>query len=516
VYDPLFSGVFWNVQDVLLEDLDRIEVIRGPGSTLWGANAVSGVINITTKTARETQGFLVTGGGGNVDQGFGAIRYGGALSEDAHFRLWAKYDNYAAFQDRQGNEAPTDWDMYRGGFRVDWTGGDDLELTLQGDLYATGHIDDEVRVAVPGHLTFQNEELNQQYQGGNTLFRVGRHLDDQTGWDVQAYYDRTKTRGGQPGFEVRRDTFDLDFRQHRPLGESDEHTLAWGLGYRHSRDRTSGGPTLFFEPRSRSLDTFSGFIQGTLSLVPEKVALMVGSKFEHNDNTGFEFQPSGRLSWSPDDRRTIWGAISRAVRTPSRIADDTRLTTAFADPGLLAGGPPTGSFVPLRLIGDPDVDSEQLIAYEAGYRARLTDSMTMDAAAFYNDYDDLITFSRVGTFGNRGEASTYGFELSGTWQPSEVWTLAGSYSLTRVDFDSPDGDAEEGETPQQAFKLRSFLDVTEDLEFNSAVYYVDSVPDEGADAYLRLDLGLTWRPTSTMEVSIWGQNLRSSAASTPR
>ncbi len=509
VYDPLFSGVFWHVQDVLLEDLDRIEVIRGPGATLWGANAVNGVVNVITKSARDTQGFYATGGGGNLEQGFGAFRYGGAINDDMHFRVWSKYDNHAAFDDITGSTAPTDWDMVRGGVRFDAEGADDLHLTIQGDAYATGHIDDDVRIPVPGHLTFARATLDQQYKGGNVLARVGRSRGDDEGWSVQGYYDRTKTRGGLPGFEVRRDTFDLDYRQYTPLGKQGEHVLMWGLGYRHSRDRTSPGPFITFDPRSRSLDTFSGFVQDTITLVPDEVFLMLGSKFEHNDHTGFEYQPSGRLSWRPDERQTVWASVSRAVRTPSRIADDTRLVTAFADPGLLpGGGGATGSFVPLVLLGDDGIESEEVIAYEFGYRIRLDASLTLDVATYYNDSDDLITFAPpAGAFCNRGEAETYGVEVACTWDVADNWRLSAAYTFIRIDLDSVDGTSEEGETPRHQFNIRSALDLTDDLELNSALYYVDNVPEEGADAYVRLDLGVTWRPAPNVEIAVWGQNL---------
>jgi iron complex outermembrane receptor protein len=238
VYDPLFSGVFWHVQDVLFEDVDRIEAIRGPGATLWGANAVNGVINITTKSAKETQGLYITGGGGNQEQGFGALRYGGKISEDVYYRVWGKYDNHASFDNITGAEEPNGWDMYRGGFRVDWEGGDELEMTAQGDIYGTGHMSERVRVPVPGsHLGVTTTDLDPQYQGGNFLFRIGQSHGSDEGWTVQSYYDRTKSRGGQPGFEVRRDTIDVDYRQYLPLGSNDEHVLMWGLGYRHTRDR---------------------------------------------------------------------------------------------------------------------------------------------------------------------------------------------------------------------------------------------------------------------------------------
>ena len=507
VYDPLFSGVFWHVQDVLLEDLDRIEVIRGPGATLWGANAVNGVINIVTKSAKDTQGLYLTGGGGNQEQGFAGFRYGDQINDNVYYRVWGKYDNHGSFDDITGAGEPNGWDMFRGGFRFDVEGDDGLDATVQGDIYTTDYMSERVRVPVPGsHLTFTTADLDPQYQGGDLLARIGRSTGPDEGWSVQTYYDRTKTRGGQPGFEVRRDTWDLDYRHYTPLG--DGNVVMWGLGYRHTRDQTSPSSTLSFSPAGRSLDTFNGFIQDTITLIPDELVLMVGSKFEHNDHTGFEYQPSGRISWMPDENQTVWGAVSRAVRTPSRTADDATLITAFADTGLLAGGPPSGTIIPLSLLGDPAVESEDLLAYEVGYRVRATEDLTFDLAAFYNDYDDLITFPPgAGTFGNRGTAETYGVELASTWNVADNWSVMASYSFLDIDVTSVDGNSEEGESPRHQFNIRSYLDITDDLELNSALYWVDTIPDEGASSYVRLDLGLTWRPAPNVEVAVWGQNL---------
>ncbi|NNF42288.1 MAG: TonB-dependent receptor [Phycisphaerales bacterium] len=509
VYDPLFSGTFWNVQDLMLEDLDRIEVIRGPGATLWGANAVNGVINITSKPAEDTLGLLLTGGVGSLDQGFGAVRYGGRIDERSAFRVFAKYDNHAAFDALSGGFDAGEWDMYRGGFRYDRVSDDDLRLTLQGDAYSTGHGEERVRVPVPGHLTSASASIDQDFRGANVRAKLGHAGGELDGWSVQAYYDRTEAHGGgQPGFVVERDTFDLDYRQYAPFGAEQSHVFMWGLGYRHSRDRTEASSTLGLLPRDRSLDTFAGFLQGTLELSPDELALMVGSKFEHNDYTGFEYQPSARLSWTPDDRQLVWGAVSRAVRTPSRTADDARLTTAFADTGLLAGGPASGMFVPLVVAGDPAVESEQLVAYELGYRVVLNDAINLDVATFYHDYEDLITLELpAGTFFNRGAADVYGVEVGSTWTVNDRWKLGASYAFRRIDVDAVTGTGDEDDTPQQQFNLQSYLDLSDDLELNTALYYVDTIPGQGVEASTRLDVGITWRPTPNVELAVWGQNL---------
>jgi len=506
LYDPLFSGVYWDVQDYVLEDIDRIEVVRGPGATLWGANAVNGVINVTTKSAAETQGLYLTGGGGNELQGFGAVRYGGKIDDDSHFRVYGKYRNFDESEDLAGGERPDDWDMFQTGFRFDFNSTAETTLTIQGDAYHAPRQGEGTQRASPtGHFATTSLVGDGRITGGNVLMRLEHQISEDNNWRVQAYYDRTD-RTGNTDFEYTRNSFDIDFRHHFLLG--DRHEILWGMGYRHDRDDIENDPPFFVvDPGDRSMDTFSAFVQDTITLKEGEWFAMFGSKFEENDFTGFEIQPNARLWWTPDDRQTIWGAISRPVRTPSRVEDDMSILFAFADTGLLAGGAPTGTLVPLTLTGDRSVESEELLSYELGYRVKLTEDFTLDAAGFYNKYDRLIFLNDNNVFDNVGEAETYGVELAANWHVADNWRLQGSYSFLDVQADDGNETAIEGDSPENQFQLRSELDITDDLEFNGALYYVDTLPAQETEEYVRLDLGLTWRPSPNLELALWGQNL---------
>jgi iron complex outermembrane recepter protein len=508
LYDPLFSGVYWDVQDYVLADIDRIEVIRGPGATLWGANAVNGVINITTKTAAETQGLYLNGGAGTFDQGFGEVRYGGQINEDAHFRVYGKYRNLDGFADLSGGDREDDWDMWQSGFRADFGDADDTMLTIQGDAYVAPRLGEQTFLPVPtGHLARVLITDQGRASGGNLLARLQRTISDRQRWTLQAYYDRAD-RTGPRDLEYTRDSFDIDFRHDVKLGE--RHELLWGVNFRHDSDHIVNGlaPEVVILPDERTFDTFSAFVQDTITLAPDRLFAMIGSKFEDNDFTGFEWQPSARMWWTPDDQQTLWAAVSRPVRTPSRVEEDISLVLDYADPGLLTGGPPAGFLIPLTLNGNPDVDSERLMAYEAGYRRRLTDTLTVDVAVFYNDYDDLIGGSTALLFDNVDEALVKGIELAATWQVADNWRLRGSYTMLDMDSSMTEpGSGGTADTPRHQFQVHSELDITQNIEFNAALYYVDDLPAGGAGDYARLDLGVTWRPQHNVALSVWGQNL---------
>ena len=501
VYEPMFAGVLWDAQDVLLEDLDRIEVIRGPGATLWGANAVNGVINVTTKSARDTQGLYFSGGAGTHERGFGMARYGFAVDDHSWMRVWGKWFDRGDFETAAGESTHDQWDMARGGFRYDREADDDVTLTVQGDIYNSDRIGELVSIPVPVFppLTRAVSAEDRRSNGGNLLFRLKQDTPEGEGWSLQGYYDRT-SRVGIKGFQVDRDTFDLDLRHWFNFGDRQE--VIWGLAYRHTRDTTEAGPSVSFDPPSRSLDTFSAFVQDTVTLVPERLFFMAGTKIEHNDFTGFEVQPNARLWWTPNERQTFWGAISRPVRVPSRTEQDLVLITAFA-------GPPGGPFTSFAFRGNDHVESEELLAYEAGHRIRITDNLTVDTAVFYNDYRRLVALPTTGfgTFSNAESGESYGAETAVTWRVTDQWRLEGSYSVLNIHTGPmAQGNVEPG-SPHHMAQIRSYLNITDDLEFNAALYHVDGVPAHDADAYLRLDLGATWRLTDQFELAVWGQNL---------
>ncbi len=508
VYTPFFSGVEWDVQNVPLENIERIEVIRGPGATIWGANAVNGVINVVTKEAKDTQGGLVTAGGGTFEEVFGMIRYGFELNDATWIRMYGQYfnrDQLPAVDDHDpatdDKEPHDEWNMFQGGFRLDQERDNGYSLTLQGDAYYSNHLGRFGSQPIPVTPFSMSGVDDMRVSGANLLFRLSRKVTDESEWSLQGYYDRVVR---DDPFTIERDenTFDVEFRHHFPLG--DRQGILWGAGYRLVTDSVQNTFLFRLNPNDRKASTFSAFLQDTVTLVEDRLILMVGSKFQHNDYTGFEIQPSIRLSWTLDDKQTIWSAVSRAVRVPSRIDSDWDLTIAFI---------PFPSVTPLRLLGNRDLDSEELIAYETGYRVRPLDNLSLDITAFYNDYDELIesipspTDPFAITIENAQHAESYGVEVSAKWDITNSWRVTGNYSFLRLQYHGPEDKRREDRDPKHQFNMLSQLNITDDLELNTGLYYVDSRHRLDVSSYIRADLGLTLRPTENLEFTIWGQNL---------
>ncbi len=480
VYDPLHGGTFWEVQEVIFEDLDRIEVIRGPGATLWGANAVNGVINVITKSAHETQGLYISGGGGTYERAFTSVRYGDKISEDTAFRVYAKYFNRDRF--RSGTaEAHDDWSMAFGGLRIDHKIDDNTTFTVQSEGY---------HAPTMGEFA-DGMASDRRISGAHVLLRLAHQLPDAegNGWSVQAYYDRTNRE--QAAGRVRRDTFDIDFRHYFTWGNG--HRFIWGIDNNFTSDRTQAG-SISFDPRTRSLNLISAFLQNTFQIVPEQWFLMLGTKLHYHTYTGFDIQPSARLWWTPDEQQTFWAAVSRPVRIPSRLEEE----------GLFAGIDRTAS---------SDLDVERLTAYELGYRTRISPELTADVALFYHDYSRLVVVvpPLPGPVTNRGSGESYGVELAIDWDVAENWRLGGGYSFVRQNVSGPGLDLESGTVPEHQAFIRSHLDITDDLFFDTVFYFYDHLPAAGVHSYGRLDVGFTWRAHSNVELSIWGQNLTDSS-----
>jgi len=522
VYTPLFSGVFWDTHDALLADVERIEVIRGPGATLWGANAVNGIINVLTRSARDTQGGLVTAGFGSEERGFGSVRYGGRLRDGLHYRIYAKYFNRDHSVDASGAAAADEWNMWRSGFRLDWDVADRDVLTLHGDLYR-GEAGQTYRVLdFTGSFAERSFDFDAPSSGGHLLGRWERAYSEESDLALQLYYDRFKREEAiVTGIT---NTFDLDFQHRFAPGERQE--IVWGLGYRFTDDQVDGTLTVTLAPASCRYDLFSAFVQNEISLVESRLSLMLGSKFEHNDFTGFELQPSVRLRWRPGERYTAWAAISRAVRTPSRADDDMQASLLMPLPGQPATDVPP---ILLNVRGDRDFVSEELLAFELGYRIRPTDRLFLDLAGFCHIYDELRTIEMGTPFletspppahlvvpavmDNRMEGKTYGLELAANWRLRDWWRLRPAYTYLRMrlhlDADSKDTFSEsiKGDSPRHQLSLWSVLDLPGAVELDLGFRYVDRLPNQDVDRYFSLDAHLGWRPSANLELSLVGQNL---------
>jgi iron complex outermembrane receptor protein len=517
LYNPSFSGVFWEAQDYLLEDLERIEVIRGPGATLWGANAVNGVINVTTKTARDTQGWFVTGHASNLER-IGGIRYGGRIDDDTHYRVYTKYRTTDDFHDpaSPGGQAFDGWDDVRGGFRIDRRASAADTLTLQGDAFSQRLGQTRKAPALAPPFTVPTQEVANA-GGGYLLARWTHVASPDSDFILQGYYDRYQRHEPILGYD--QDTWDVDFQHRFRLGRRQE--VVWGAGFRYLVDRFEGlTPVLRTDTSHQDHYVASAFVQDDVTIVPDRLHLILGSKFEQNSHTGFEVQPNLRVLWTPDDRQTVWGSVSRATRTPSRFEETADLTVATFPTG------PTGPVGQLGLIGNDRLDAEELLAFEAGYRVRPTPTVSIDLAGFYNRYDRLRglrslppAFNPVPPpavvvldqqVANVMDGHSYGAEAAVTWQATEQLRLVGSY--TWLDVDLRGGVAEdrqyfENSSPRHQAQLRSYLTVTRDLELNAALYYAERLRTNDVPSLLRLDLNVTWRPTPDLELTAGVQNL---------
>lgn len=489
LYTPLFSGTFWDVQDYQLEDIDRIEVVSGPGGTVWGANAVNGVINIITKSAKETQGLLASASGGDELHALGGIRYGGKLSSNVFYRVYGKGFDRDNTVFGNGSGAPDAWRMGQGGFRIDWDAPGQNLLTLQGDGYA-GDFE-------------STATTNSDVAGGNILGRWSHAISEDADTTLQMYYDRTHRRISPLVFTEDFHTFDVDFQYHLKFAE--RHNLVTGLAYRYTHDVLQNGPPISFLPATLDRNLFSGFVQDEIRL-RDDLFFTLGTKIEHNDYTGFEFEPSGRLAWDFTTNQVVWAAISRAVRMPSRI--DVELFLPSSPPFLVAGG---AGFV-----------SETVLAYELGYRAQVHKDVSAAVSLFYNQYDNIRSVSTNAPFTiqNSVEGETYGGEFSLTYQALDWWRLRGGYTLLQEDLRVEPGKADlnrataQGVDPQQQFSLTSQIDLPRGFELDGRLRWVDRLEffSSGVSAgtvpsYFELDVRLGWHINKNWELSVVGQNL---------
>ena len=486
VYTPLYSGVFWDVQDVPLGDVDRIEVISGPGATLWGANAVNGVINVITKRARETQGLVVSGGGGTELRGFGTTRYGGALGSHVNYRIYGKGWAREPSVLPGGQDATDDWHMEQAGFRLDWDASTINQVTMQGDLY-----NGRISQATAGDIAVS---------GGNVVAKWSHTVSANSAVTAQLYYDRTNRN--IPGtFGEDLDIYDVDLQHATRLGA--RHDVVWGLGYRLINDRVVNSALLAFLPPHVTRQWFTGFVQDEIALIPDRLHVAVGTKVEHNDYTGYEIQPSGRVSWRLSPSGTLWAAVARALRTPSRI--DRELFFPGQPPYLIAGG--------------PGFHSEEELAYELGYRHQ-GGALALSVATFYSRYHGLRSVEQVNpptpspaVIANGQYGESYGAEVTADYLITKGWRVRAGHTELRIHIwpnpgstDTTRG-ASESQTPDRQFFLFSSLDLPAHLRLDAGMRAIDDITRQQVPGYAELNAKLTWQPTPQLDLSLVGQNL---------
>ena len=512
IYTPLFSGVFWDAQDYLFADVERIEVIRGPGAAMWGSNAVNGVINITTKSARDTHGTRLETSAGNEERFMVAVRHGGETRSGVHFRVFGKYSEHD--DTLHTTESPDDWHLGHVGFRADWVSGADDEFTVQGDLYRgeIGKLVPSVNIiGRPG----PTGQLVATTAGGNLLARWRRTLSATSDLQFRVYYDRTHRN--DPSFTDDLHTFDLDLQHRFALGDHQE--FVWGVNHRQTWNKNVGKVIFAVEPESSRDQLFSAFVQDQITLGDVRVTL--GTKAEHNDFSGFELQPSVRASWDLDARNMLWAAVSRAARIPTRLERDISIDVTD----------PTASTV-ARLLGNREFEAEELTAYELGYRWRATESLHLDVALFDNHYEGLASLELGTAFmdpdgrtiipivnRNLTDGRARGIETLITYSAGERWHLAASHSFFTMKLDPAGqdlnrGDFYEGATPRHQFALTSSLTLPQGFALDAQFRRLSKIrrlpPDPtgaGIPGYSELDVQLSWQATQEMRISVVGQNL---------
>ena len=529
LYNPLLSGVFWDTQDTDLTSIERIEVIRGPGATMWGSNAVNGVVNIITKHAADTQGgnLTVSGGQGGVES---ALRFG-AVGDQVAYRAFAKILDRDGNVNLAGDETGDEFDMFRVGGRVDWDRDNGAEITVSAEAYSGEAGDYRIsRSLIPPYEVINNTVTD--ISGGFALARWSRDLANESELEIRAYVD-THTREGAT-YDEDLDTFDIDIQHRFRVGNN--HDVMWGINYRRSDSDTAGTFEISLDPMNYTQDLISAFIQDDISLMDGKARLIVGSKFENNNlsDDDLEIEPSIRFATQVGERGTIWASASHAVRMPSRGERDGRVVSAVLPPGQPEFPLPV-PMVP-TVIGNTDMRSEAVTALEVGYRVR-TDDLLFDIAVFRNDFDDLrslgagapicipsgdivllnpaclATATHVETplqIQNQSESETAGVEIAVSKQINDWWRVQGGY--TSFDQLSSGGGVQPElavveDSPDHQLSLRSSMDIRQNFELDVWLRWVDELESQQIDSYTAMDLRIAWSPSPTLMIAAGGRNL---------
>jgi iron complex outermembrane receptor protein len=519
VYTPIFAGVFWDSQNVALDTIERIEVIRGPGAAIWGSNAVNGVINIITQSARDASGGYVAGGIGDKGTGPESVRYGGNARGIGTYRVNAEGFHYDSLPGMSGGDGHDDWRLIHGGFRTDSILSAKDSLTAEGDAYQgnAGEIaTTPLSLAPPETATVA---LRDVYSGWDLLSRWNHTISPQSETSLQVYFDHTNR--GDSTYSLGLNTFDIDFQHHVALGTRQD--VVWGLGYRVSADGTSPTLRIAFTPNDRLTQLFGSFAQDEITVSPDRLRLSLSARVEHNTYTGFDFQPSVRMVWTPDTKNMFWSAVSGADRTPARSDTNIRVNYA-AEPG------PGGVPMLISLFGDPSFKNERLTAFEAGYRSSWTNGFSLDSTVFYNRYRDLDSVEPGETsletnpapvhllvpsyLSNGLHGASQGMEVFANWKPVSSWTLSPGYAFLSMHLhpfagsqDFTDAAETEGGTPDHQAQFRSSVRLPDNLQWNVNAYFVNRLPAVSIPSYTRVDTNLIWNAGERVSLSVVGQNL---------
>jgi iron complex outermembrane receptor protein len=519
VYNPMFGGVYWDSQNVPLDLIERIEVVRGPGAAIWGSNAVNGVINIIKRSADDSPGGFISGGGGNTGTGPEEIVYGGKAPVVGAYRVYAAGFQSNTLPTFAGLNGQDDWRLIHGGFRTDTALSAKDSLTTEAEVYR-GNAGELATIPVslqPAQTA--TVALRDRYSGWNALARWNRASSPRFGTTLQVYFDRISRNDST--YNVGLNTLDIDLQQHLVLLARQD--IVWGIGYRVSSDNTNPTLRIIFTPNKAVNQLFSSFVQDEVAIVPDRLHLSLGARLEHNDYTGMDVQPSARLVWTVDSKNMVWGAVSHADCTPARSDTALRLNdAAVSGPGNMP--------ILISLLANPNEKNEQLTAFEAGYRNAWTSTFSLDATVFYNRYRDLLSVE-PGTpvlettpapvhllvpamDGNGLYGETHGVELFADWQVTSRWTLSPGYAFLAMHVhtftgsqDLTDASGTEGGSPNHQAQLRSSLNLPRNLQWNASAYFVNRLWAAGIPSYTRLDSGLTWHAGEHVSVSVVGQNL---------
>ncbi|MGA9884989.1 MAG: TonB-dependent receptor [Candidatus Acidiferrales bacterium] len=518
VYSDSFGGVFWDQLDVPLEDIERIEVIRGPGGSVWGGNSVNGVINIITKNASQTKGAMVVGGGGTEEQGFGTLQYGGSAGKSTDYRIFAKYLNEGPLWGMAGGDGGDGWHSVRGGFRSDSQISTRDTLMLQGDMYSLGEGSptyDLPSVTSPAPVAIESIF---GVSGGFLQSVWKRSLSPTSDTTVEISYDRYKR---DDVLFDHRGTLNLNFQHHFEWGN--RQSILWGGEYRRSTSTSNGNLYISYSPADLNTNLYSAFVEDEFSLIPQRVTVTAGARLDHNYFSGFDLMPSARVAWTVTPRATLWAVVSRAARTPSEVDTDLRAN--------LASFPGAGGVTNLvAFIGNPNVRDEGLTAFEAGYRTAITKALTADFAAYFNLYDHQETTEPATpffentpapphlvvptTYENLMHGETHGFEISANWRPARRWTLSPGYAFEEIHMhlaptsqDTTSVAGAQGASPTHSAQLRSHVRLWRGLDWDASAYFVDRLTDPVVPSYTRVDTQVSWSFTEKATISLVGQNL---------